>query len=88
RDALVHAMGHADQKQIERQAEQQAQQESESADVQSQQLLEVKLPAASPVGALGVRRGQVVGLSGLAGQGQTEMLIRLFEQYRGKMRVA
>lgn len=88
RDALVHAMGHADQKQIERQAEQQAQQESESAEAQSHQLLEVKLPAASPVGALGVRRGQVVGLSGLAGQGQTEMLIRLFEQYRGKMRVA
>jgi len=35
-----------------------------------------------------VRRGQVVGLSGLAGQGQTEMLVDLFERHRGRMKVA
>lgn len=84
REALVHAMGHADQKQIERQVEQQV----EHVESTAQSLLEIALPATSAVRTLAVRQGQVIGLSGLAGQGQTEMLIQLFERYRGKMRVA
>lgn len=86
RQSLVHAMGHADQKQIERQAEDEAHSASSSAPLQA--LLQVELPTASPVRTLQLARGQVIGLSGLAGQGQTEMLVRLFEQYRGKLKVA
>ncbi|WP_348635280.1 sugar ABC transporter ATP-binding protein [Herbaspirillum sp. LeCh32-8] len=96
REALVQAMGHADQKQIDKQAETQAETQANSraeaapvnAHAGAEQLLEAAMPPASPVRALRVARGQVVGLSGLAGQGQTDMLIRLFEQYRGRMRVA
>ncbi|MCA1323048.1 sugar ABC transporter ATP-binding protein [Herbaspirillum sp. alder98] len=82
RESLVQAMGHADQKQIQRQAEQAATPEDLTP------LLEVSLGSDSPVRALQVGRGQVVGLSGLAGQGQTEMLVRLFEQHRARMKVA
>ncbi|OWY30294.1 sugar ABC transporter ATP-binding protein [Herbaspirillum robiniae] len=85
RESLVQAMGHADQKQIERQAEADGQQVDFDA---APALLETELAPASPVRRLRVARGQVVGLSGLAGQGQTEMLVRLFEQYRGKLRIA
>jgi len=50
-------------------------------------LLNLAMPA-SPVPHLRITRGQVTGLSGLAGQGQSEMLIRLFEQYGSTIRTA
>lgn len=85
RESLVQAMGHADQKQIERQDDANLHEAAVAAAVD---LLEAEMPVASPVRSLVVKQGQVIGLSGLAGQGQTEMLVRLFEQYRGKMKVA
>lgn len=86
RDALVLAMGHADHAEVVEQA-------SGSEDVKAARgatstLLEVAMPASSPVKQLRVNKGEVIGLSGLAGQGQTEMLISLFERYQGKIRTA
>jgi ribose transport system ATP-binding protein len=86
RDALVLAMGHADADEIADSAS------SEVAAVtnitKNEPLLAVTMPAKSPVQELRVNKGEVIGLSGLAGQGQTEMLIQLFERYQGKIRTA
>jgi ribose transport system ATP-binding protein len=87
REALVLAMGHADQEEIVAQAE--AQDDVKTAAPLAQTtLLEVTMPASSPVRQLRVNQGEVIGLSGLAGQGQTEMLISLYERYQGKIRTA
>lgn len=43
----------------------------------------VEIPAGPDGGGLTVRRGEIAGLSGLGGHGQTELLIRLFAAAQG-----
>jgi ribose transport system ATP-binding protein len=86
RDSLVLAMGHADHEEINEQATQETAKQAVGA--RDQRLLEVAMPASSPVKQLRVNKGEIIGLSGLAGQGQTEMLISVFERYQGKIRTA
>lgn len=86
RDALVLAMGHADHETIVEQA--QTQEVAATGKKVAAALLEVPMPASSPVKKLHVNQGEVIGLSGLAGQGQTEMLVSIFNRYQGKIRTA
>jgi ribose transport system ATP-binding protein len=94
REALVQAMGHADHEKVQSAAEQQSGAES-AAEVRDADdlsahpiLLELSMPQGSPVKSMRVSTGCVVGLSGLAGQGQTEVLVNLFAQYQQRLRIA
>ncbi len=88
RAALVQAMGHADQDKIESAASSATRQAcGTSAAIAAGLLLDVAMPG-SPVPHLRIPRGQVIGLSGLAGQGQTEMLVKLFTEHRAAIRTA
>ncbi len=87
REALVLAMGHAKQEDIVAQATEKNGTDTATA-ASHIPLLEVAMPASSPIEQLRVNKGEVIGLSGLAGQGQTEMLISLFARYQGKIHTA
>ena len=76
RDALVSAMGTV--------AESAPTETAEHAAIRAQAPVVVTVHPPSPHGmALAAHKGEVVGLAGLSGQGQTELLIRVFERGPG-----
>jgi ribose transport system ATP-binding protein len=75
RDTLVSAMGSAVHKSAERTVAQ-----------EQQQLTVVKAkPLTGGTAELTARRGEVVGLSGLAGHGQTRMLLQLYARHHAEI---
>jgi ribose transport system ATP-binding protein len=80
RDSLVAAMGHIPETATERVAA-----------TASRSGLPLRVRAALRPGetvALSAHEGEIVGLAGLAGQGQTEMLLRVFDGARGDAEVS
>jgi ribose transport system ATP-binding protein len=80
RDSLVAAMGHIPETATER----------ESANVERSGLpfrVQAKARQGDTV-ALAAHAGEIVGLAGLAGQGQTEMLLRVFDRAGGDTEVS
>jgi ribose transport system ATP-binding protein len=80
RDSLVAAMGHIPQTETER--------VQSNVDRSSMPLLvRTELRAGETIG-LAAHQGEIVGLAGLAGHGQTEMLLRVFDGARGGAQVS
>ena len=80
RASLVAAMGHIPEAAQERAASGLARSDTMATRVTA-------LPRAGDVVGLIAHEGEVVGLAGLAGQGQTQMLLRVFDGARGDAEV-
>jgi ribose transport system ATP-binding protein len=80
RDSLVAAMGHIPDSASERIAA--------SVDRAGRALRVQAAPRPGETVSLAAYEGQIVGLAGLAGQGQTEMLLRVFDGARGDTKVS
>ena len=78
RASLVAAMGAAAETKTTRQIR------SRAAKISSERAVEARPQTASQTTGLIVNKGEIVGLAGLAGHGQTRMLIQIFEGARKK----
>jgi ribose transport system ATP-binding protein len=76
RDSLVAAMGAAAETKTTRQIR------SRAAKISGERAVEARPQTASQTSGLVVNKGEIVGLAGLAGHGQTRMLIQIFEGAR------